>query len=119
MFGPYICNELVYTGSTYMYIYLLIHPMSILRLEDACVYLPVECIAIVQQAGVPVKVMWQLGRDTSHVPACLEYSRAVRLEIDQGIWVASLVRWHNLTNTSLSYCRHGVGRCLARSENCF
>ena len=41
-------------------------------LEDACVYLPVECLA--QPAGVSVRVVWQLGRYKSHVPAGLEYS---------------------------------------------
>ena len=61
------------------------HSVSIVSAkEETCVYLPVECIAIVQLASVPVRVMWQLGRDTSHVPAGLEYPTGVRLGIDQG-----------------------------------
>ena len=42
-----------------------------------------ECVAIVQPDGVPIWEMWQLGRDTSHVPASLEYPRGGRLEMDQ------------------------------------
>ena len=39
---------------------------------------PVQiCIAIVQPVGVPVQVMWQLRRDTSHVPSGLEYPTGV------------------------------------------
>ena len=44
---------------------------------------PVEGVAIVQPAGVQIPVMWQLGRDTSHVPTRLEYLRGGRLEIVQ------------------------------------
>ena len=38
-----------------------------------------ECVAIVQPAAVPIRVMWQLGRDRRHVPAGLEYLRGCRL----------------------------------------
>ena len=48
-------------------------------LEEACLYLYVKCVAIVQSAGVPVQVMWQLERDTSHVPAGLEHPRGVSI----------------------------------------
>ena len=41
-------------------------------------------------AGVTVQVMWQLRRDTNHVPVYLEYSRGVRLGIDKGFLMASL-----------------------------
>ena len=40
----------------------------------------VEYVANVQLAGVPIQVMWQLGRDTSHVPAGLEYPRVGSLK---------------------------------------
>ena len=40
----------------------------------------VEYVANVQPAGVPIWVMWQLGRDTSHVPAGLEYPRVGSLK---------------------------------------
>ena len=40
-----------------------------------------ECVAIVQPAGVPIQVMWQLGRDTSHVPVGLKYPRGGQLEM--------------------------------------
>ena len=46
---------------------------------------PVENVAIVQPAGVLIQVMWQLGRNTSHVPASLEYSRGGRLEIGRDL----------------------------------
>ena len=39
----------------------------------------VECVAIVKQAGVSIQVMWQLG----NVPACLEYPRGRRSEVDR------------------------------------
>ena len=42
-----------------------------------------ECFAIVQPVGVPIRVMWQLGKDTSHVPAGLVCPRGGRLEMDQ------------------------------------
>ena len=42
-----------------------------------------ECLAIVQPAGVPIPIMWQLGRDTSHVPTSLDCPRGGRLEMDQ------------------------------------
>ena len=32
----------------------------------------------------PVRVMLQRGRDTSHIPTCLENTRVVRLGIDSG-----------------------------------
>ena len=42
----------------------------------ACVPPPlVDCVAIVQLAGIPIRAMWQLGRDTSHVPAGFERPR--------------------------------------------
>ena len=44
--------------------------------------LPAECVAIVLPVGVPIRVMLQLGRDTSHVPSGLEYPRGGRLDID-------------------------------------
>ena len=47
-----------------------------------CTHLPAECIAIVLPAGVPILVMWKLGRDTSHVPAGLKYPKGGRLDID-------------------------------------
>ena len=40
-----------------------------------------ECVAIVKPAGVLIQVMWQLGKDRSHVPACLEYHMGGRSEI--------------------------------------
>ena len=40
----------------------------------------VEYVANVQPAGVSIWVMWQLGRDTSHVPAGLEYPRVGSLK---------------------------------------
>ena len=49
-----------------------------------CTHIPAECIAIVLPAGVPIRVMWQLGRYTSHIPAGLEYPRSGQLDID---WV--------------------------------
>ena len=39
--------------------------------------------------------MWQRERDTSRVPAGLEYPGGVRLGIDQGIWMASLDLRHD------------------------
>ena len=45
-------------------------------------YPPVECLAFVQPAGVQSRVIWQLDRDTSHVPASHEIPRGCRLEID-------------------------------------
>ena len=51
--------------------------------------------------------MWQLGRDTSHVPAVLEYPRGGRLEMDRGPKGQSGV-WHDHDATnSLPYCRYG------------
>ena len=44
-----------------------------------------ECVAILQPAGVPILVILQLGRDTSQVSACLEYHRGGRSKIDQEI----------------------------------
>ena len=48
-------------------------------------YPPGENLSIVQPAGVQSRVMWQLERDTSHVPASLEYPKGGRLEIDQDL----------------------------------
>ena len=59
-------------------------------LRRSCIHLTVECVAIVHQADIPVWVLWQLGRDASHVSEDLEYPRGVRMIIDQGIWMASL-----------------------------
>ena len=42
-----------------------------------------EYVAIVQSAGVLIRVMCQLGRDTSHVPNGVEYPSVGRLEVDQ------------------------------------
>ena len=42
-----------------------------------------ECVAIVQPAGVSIQVMWQLSRDISHVPVGLEYPRGGQLEMDR------------------------------------
>ena len=44
---------------------------------------PVECVVIVHpdQLALRLEEMWQLGRDASHSPAGLEYSRGVRLEM--------------------------------------
>ena len=80
-------------------------------------YLPVECVAIVQPVGVPVRVMWQLGSNTSPVPAGIEDPRGVRLE---AAWNRGS-EWPVLSvdNSSWPYCRYGVGYCLARRENCF
>ena len=47
-----------------------------------CTHLPAGCVAIVLPAGVLILVMWQLKRDTSHVPAGLEYHRGGRLDND-------------------------------------
>ena len=62
------------------------HFMSLLRMLSGTMVIhlyptPCERHTFVQAAGVPIPVMWQLGRDTSHVPACLEYSRGGRLEM--------------------------------------
>ena len=58
-------------------------------------------------------VIWQLGKDTSHIPSSLEYPRDVRLGIYPGIWMAILQCWHDhynrLANTSLPYCRYWSG----------
>ena len=43
----------------------------------------VECVATVQPAGVPIRVMWQLGRGISQVPVGLEYPRGGQLEMDR------------------------------------
>ena len=43
---------------------------------------PEECVAVVQPVGILIRVMWQLGRDTSHVPTGLEYQRSGQLEMD-------------------------------------
>ena len=65
-------------------------------------------------ASVPVRVIWQLERDTSHIPAVLEYPRVSPLGIDQGIWIASQECSHDwFAKSSLPYCRYGVGHCLA------
>ena len=70
--------------------------------------------------SVPVRIMWQLEWDTSRIPAGLEYFRGVRMGIDQGVWFVSLECWHDeLANSSLPYCRYGVGYCLAGRQNCF
>ena len=42
-----------------------------------------EFVAIVQSASVLIRVMCQLGRDTSHVPNGVEYPSVGRLEVDQ------------------------------------
>ena len=44
---------------------------------------PIECVAVFQPAGILIRVMWQLERDTSHVPAGVEYLRGGRLEMRQ------------------------------------
>ena len=65
------------------------HYMSLWAcLEEAWVHIvppppPVKCVAIVQPAGVPIRVMCQLGRDTRHVPADVEYLRVGQLELDR------------------------------------
>ena len=41
-----------------------------------------ECVTIVQPAGVTIWMMWQLGRDTSNVPVGVEYLRDSQLEMD-------------------------------------
>ena len=70
----------------------------------------VEC----HPASVPVQVMWQLGRDTSHVPAGLQYPRGFRLGRDQGIWMASQICLHDrFANGSFSHGRYVVRHCLA------
>ena len=44
---------------------------------------PVECVAIVQPAGVQIRVIRQLGRDKSNVPVGVEYPRDDLLEMDR------------------------------------
>ena len=44
--------------------------------------MPRGSLGIVKPAGVAMREMWQLGRDTSHVPAGLKYPRGGRLEMD-------------------------------------
>ena len=50
-------------------------------LKNVCAYLPVG-VVIVQSDGNPVRVICQLGMDTSNVLARLEYHRGVRFWID-------------------------------------
>ena len=66
----------------------LMHSLSLLRMlrRSLGMYLcpsPVDCVAIFQSAGILIWVMWQLERDTSHVPAGVEYPRGGRLEMEQ------------------------------------
>ena len=61
--------------------------MSLLHLRrgigtSSCPLTPVECVAFVQLTGFQIRVMWQLGRITSHVPASFEYLRDGQLEMD-------------------------------------
>ena len=78
-------------------------------------YLPVECVAIVQPAGVSVLVMWQLGSNTSLIPAGIEDPRGVRYEAARNRGSGWPVL--SVDNSSLPYCRYGVGHCLAGREN--
>ena len=41
-----------------------------------------EYVAIVQPAGVPIRVMLQLGKDTSRVPAGIKYPSGGRFAMD-------------------------------------
>ena len=60
--------------------------------------------------------MWQLGRDTSHVPAGLDCPRGGRLEIDQDPEGQS--RGYMYDKQFLPYCRYR-GIVLTGIENCF
>ena len=46
--------------------------------------MPRRSLSIVQPAGFAMREIWQLGRDTSHVSAGLEYPISGRLEMDPG-----------------------------------
>ena len=72
-----------------------------------------ECVAIVQPADVPIPVMWQLERDTSHVPAGLDYPRGGRLEMDQDPEGQS----REYDKQFLPYSRYG--HCRTGREYCF
>ena len=80
---------------------------------------PVECNGIVQPAGVPIWVMWQLRRDTSHVSVGLEYPRGGPLKMNrqhpQGQSCGS-----DMTNLQTGPCHIAdMGNYLAGRENCF
>ena len=73
---------------------------------------PVECVGIVQPAGVQIRVMWQLGRDKRHVPAGVEYPKGGLLEIDpvKGVWYDQLqtVPCHVAGMRALSYWKRNL-----------
>ena len=77
---------------------------------------PVECIAIVKPAGVPIWILWQLGRDdASHVPASLNYPRGGRLEMDRDQEGQS--RGYDMTSLHTVPCHiSDMGRGLAGRE---
>ena len=58
-----------------------------------------QCIFIVQPAGVMVRVMWQLGRDTCYVLSGLEYPRGGRLEMDLEGHFASFLLFNKIGRT--------------------
>ena len=79
---------------------------------------PVECAAIVKPAGVPILVMWQLGRDTSHVPDGLDYPRGGWLEMDRDPEVQS--RGYYMTSLQAVPCHNaGMVALSCWKRNCF
>ena len=58
--------------------------------------------------------MWQLGRDTSHVPASLDYPRGGGLEMDQD--PEGLSRGYDKQFLAILQV---WGHCLSGRENCF
>ena len=65
-----------------------------------------ECVATIQSAGVPFLEIWQLGRDTRHVPDGLEYLKGGRLDMDWDSEGQS--RWYDITSLQTVPC-HIVG----------
>ena len=65
-----------------------------------------ECVAIVQSAGIPIRVMCQLGRDTSHVPVGVEYPRGGPLQVDRDPEGQS--RGYGMTSFQTVFCHIAV-----------
>ena len=62
--------------------------------------------------------MWQLGRDTSHVPVGLEYPRGGQLEMDRD--PEGQARGYDMTSLQTVPCHiAGMVHCLTGRENCF
>ena len=73
-----------------------------------------ECVAIVQPAGVPIPVMWQLERDTKSSPAGFDYPRGGRLKMDQDPEGQS-----SGYDTQFFAILQVLGHCLTWRENYF